>query len=154
MAVLVPGVFFMKYKHILLTTDLTDLSKNAAKKARALADQCKATLDIVHVIEHSPVAYGGEFSIPIDVNLNQAIEVEANKALAKQALKLEIPDKRQHLLNGSVKHCVVELATKLKADLIIVGTHEQHGLDALLGSRANAILHGAKCDILAIRANE
>jgi universal stress protein A len=36
-------------------------------------------------------------------------------------------------------------------DLIIIGSHGRHGIRILLGSTANAILHSAKCDVLAVR---
>ena len=37
------------------------------------------------------------------------------------------------------------------ADLIVVGSHGRHGLALLLGSTANGVLHGATCDVLAVR---
>lgn len=142
----------MDYKHILIATDLSENSSAAAQKARQLATECNATLDIVHVIEHSPAAYGGEFSIPIDLNLEQAIESVAREKLAQEAEALKITPPHQHLQIGSVKHCTLELAAKIGADLIVVGTHGHRGLEVLLGSRANAILHSAQCDVLAVRA--
>ncbi len=39
-------------------------------------------------------------------------------------------------------------------DLIIIGTHGQHGIALLLGSTANAVLHGVSCDVLAVRVKE
>jgi Universal stress protein UspA and related nucleotide-binding proteins len=46
---------------------------------------------------------------------------------------------------------VIERDKKIKADLIIVGTHGHQGLNLLLGSQANAILHAATCDVWVIR---
>src|SRR3990167_3694895 len=143
----------MKYRNILLATDLSGNSKKAAERARIIADNCQAQLHIVHVIEHSPIAFGGEFSIPMDIHLEQTIEQTASQALAKKGYQLNISSDHQHLLNGTVKHQVLELAEKLRIDLIVVGTHGHHGFDILLGSRANAILHGATCDVLAVRAD-
>ena len=37
------------------------------------------------------------------------------------------------------------------ADIIVVGSHGRHGLALLLGSTANGVLHGASCDVLAVR---
>ena len=34
---------------------------------------------------------------------------------------------------------------------IVVGSHGRHGLALLLGSTASGVLHGAKCDVLAVR---
>ena len=40
------------------------------------------------------------------------------------------------------------------ADVIVVGSHGRHGLALLLGSTANGVLHGATCDVLAVRVGE
>ena len=42
-------------------------------------------------------------------------------------------------------------AQKLNADLIVVGSAGRHGMRLLLGSTANAVLHSAECDVLAVR---
>ncbi len=141
----------MSYKHILAAIDLSPNSKPVIKQARRFSAQTQATLDLVHVIEHSPVSYGGEFTIPVDVNLEHTIETQARESLDAFGKEFQISPDRLHTYNGSVKQAVIELAEKLHIDLIIIGTHGHHGLDRLLGSRANAILHGAQCDVLAVR---
>jgi len=42
------------------------------------------------------------------------------------------------------------LAEKINADLIVLGTHGRHGLGLMLGSTANAVLHGAPCNVLTV----
>lgn len=143
----------MSYKHILFATDLSDNSKEAGKRARALADENSATLDIVHVVEHFTSPFGGEMPVPVNVTLEQTLEAEIRKMLLSHADALNISPEHQHLIIGSVKRSVLQLADDLKVDLIVVGTHGHRGLDILLGSSANAILHGAKCDVLAVRAH-
>ncbi|MBT8141621.1 MAG: universal stress protein, partial [Gammaproteobacteria bacterium] len=36
-------------------------------------------------------------------------------------------------------------------DLIIIGSHGEKGVRALLGSTASAVLHDAPCDVMAVR---
>jgi universal stress protein A len=36
-------------------------------------------------------------------------------------------------------------------ELIVLGTHGQKGVQLLLGATANSVLHGADCDVLAVR---
>ncbi len=55
---------------------------------------------------------------------------------------------------GPPKSKILEIAENIAADLIICGSHGRHGLSLLLGSTANAILHGAKCDVLTVRLPE
>ena len=42
-------------------------------------------------------------------------------------------------------------AEEIGADLIVVGSHGRYGLALLMGSTANGVLHGATCDVLAVR---
>jgi universal stress protein A len=141
----------LRYQHILVAVDLSPVTDQVLAQGREIAQESKALLSLVHVMEHSPVAYGGEFSIPVDVNLEQSLEHEVRNELQKLGEKYGIPNERQYLETGSVKLAVTDLAQELRADLIVVGTHGHHGIDLLLGSRANAILHRAQCDVLVVR---
>jgi universal stress protein A len=42
----------------------------------------------------------------------------------------------------------------LNVDLIVVGSHGRHGLQLILGSTANAVLHHASVDVIAVRVKE
>jgi universal stress protein A len=48
----------------------------------------------------------------------------------------------------------VRIADENQADLIVVGSHGRHGIKMLLGSTANAVLHHAHCDVLAVRLKD
>ncbi len=142
------------YQHILLATDLSANAQQIAQQASEIAADANAQLSIIHVVEHSPLAYGGEFSVPIDTNLQRTFEQHAGAGLLKLAKSLKVPEDRLYLSTGAVKFEVVKLVNKINADLIIVGSHGHHGIEVLLGSRANAILHSAPCDVLAIRVKD
>lgn len=139
------------YRHILVAIDLLPNSKKTLAKAMFIAEQNQATVSLAHVLEHSPLAYGGEFSIPIDANLEESLEHEAGMAMTKLAKTFNIPESNVHLESGSVKLAITELAKEIKTDLIIVGSHSHHGINSLLGSRANAILHVAQCDVWVVK---
>ena len=55
---------------------------------------------------------------------------------------------------GSPKSVIMNKAQELGADLIVVGSHGRHGIQLLLGSTANAVIHHANCDVLAVRVSE
>jgi universal stress protein A len=71
--------------------------------------------------------------------------------LADYVKQLGVADAGQHVAQGSTKNEITRLALELQADLIVMGSHGRHGLALLLGSTANAVLHAAPCDVLAIR---
>jgi universal stress protein A len=54
---------------------------------------------------------------------------------------------------GDVKTEIVRVARKREADLIVVGSHERHGLSAVFDFVEDAVLHKAPCDVLAIRVS-
>ena len=44
-------------------------------------------------------------------------------------------------------------ATAVACDLIVVGTHARWGLALLLGSTTDGVMHGAECDVLAVKVD-
>ena len=78
----------------------------------------------------------------------------AKAQIKKVANALAIPEQRQWIEFGNPRYDVVRLAEQHQADLIVVGSHGRHGIQLLLGSTANAVLHHAKCDVLAVRLSE
>ena len=54
--------------------------------------------------------------------------------------------------SGNVKSEIVRVAREHKADLIILGSRERHGLSILVNLTEDTVLHAAPCDVLAMRA--
>ena len=142
-----------EYNTVLLAIDLSDEAQQVAEKALAISRAHKATLDIVHVIEPLSFAYGGD--IPMDFSgIQEEIQKQAESQLAEFSKKLGVPEDRQHIAIGRPESEIHELAKTLGADLVVVGSHGRHGLSLLLGSTANSVLHGAACDVLAVRVGK
>jgi universal stress protein A len=56
------------------------------------------------------------------------------------------------LYEGPAAEGILETATKLPAQLIVVGTHGRTGLSRIaLGSVAESVLRGAPCSVLVVR---
>lgn len=72
-------------------------------------------------------------------------------ALSELANRLGAPEAGLYVETGSTRAEILRLAKEKAVDLIVVGSHGRRGLALLLGSTANAILHGANCDVLAVR---
>jgi len=142
------------YKNILIATNLDKESNTLMTRAKEIAASNKATLNLVHIVEYTPMMYGGgEFAIPLDTGVDDKLKQEAEKKLAAQAKKHSINEDNQFLEMGATKEQIIQLAEEIKADLILVGTHDQHGLALLFGSMAGAILRATPCDVLAVRVD-
>ena len=57
----------------------------------------------------------------------------------------------QHIVLGHPAQEMHNLAKQENIDLIVVGSHGRHGLALIFGSTSNSVLHGASCDVLAVR---
>lgn len=145
------------YQHILVALDLSENTAQVLSKASLLAQQNNARLSVVHVIEPimEPVDY--TFGSPASVTLlsiQEEIQETAETKLSKLMTPIGVLPADQHIVYGRPADQVHQLAKDKSCDLIIIGSHGRHGLALLLGSTANAVLHGAICDVLAVRFKE
>jgi universal stress protein A len=139
------------YKHILFATDLSEDTDYVIKKVKAIRDLTNAKLSVVHVVEPLP-GYSYAYLGIEDIE-GQLID-ESKAGLAKLGEQLNISAQDQWVEVGPTKSKILGVASDVGADLIMCGSHGRHGLSLLLGSTANAILHGAKCDVLTVRLPE
>jgi universal stress protein A len=139
-----------KYSKILMAIDLSEDSMHVAERALAMASNNDAELHVIHVIEPLRFAYGGD--IPMDFSgIQDEIHQQAVAQLATFAEKQGIGEDRRHVVLGQPEVEIHAMAEELDADLIVVGSHGRYGLALLMGSTANGVLHGASCDVLAVR---
>ena len=139
-----------EYKKIMLAVDLTEESLKVAERATQLVNVFDAELHVVHVIEPLSLAYGGD--VPMDLStVQEQIQDQAAAHLREFSATLNVPETRQHLIFGRPESEIQRTAEEAGADIIVVGSHGRHGLALLLGSTANGVLHGASCDVLAVR---
>ncbi|TAK79171.1 MAG: universal stress protein [Gammaproteobacteria bacterium] len=139
------------YKHILFATDLTEDTDYLVVKVRSLRGLTNAKLSLIHVVEPLP-GYSYAYLGIEDIE-GQLIE-EARQSMEKLGEKLGVSKADQHIEVGPTKVKILTVADEVGVDLIMCGSHGRHGLSLLLGSTANAILHGAKCDVLTVRLPE
>lgn len=143
----------MPYKNILLAADLTEENLQVAEKAVRLCKTYNAKLTILHVIESLNYAYGGD--VPIDItDIQQQLQSAAKEKMDALSTQLDCEIKDTILTQGGIESELHRVAKEQDIDLIVVGSHGRHGLALLLGSTANGVLHGAPCDVLAVRVHD
>jgi len=143
------------YHHILIAIDFSDHHLQVCNKALALANHKHTTLSLCHIVENyivSDFAYEAIGSVSID--MQDELLNSAQQRIESLGKDLKIPPQNQWVEFGSSRYDIVRLAEQHNVDLIVVGSHGRHGFKLLLGSTANAILHHAKCDVLAVRLDE
>ena len=139
----------MGYKNTLVAVDFAD--KKMVQKAKKIADSYGAKFSAVYVVENFPAMAYGNVAMP---GFEDQLVEDAKKRLEKLAKELAVDSKQLHLVIGRSATEILNVAKKIKADLIFLGSHGHSGLGSLLGSTANSIVHNAHCDVLVIRAKE
>ena len=142
------------YQHLLLAVDFAPDSEVVIQRARELAALHGARLSLVHVTEYVPVDMANELVLPQEVELDQELNDLAVKRLGEIGERIGIGAADQHVLQGNTRGEIQRLAEETGADLIVLGSHGRQGLQRLLGSTADGVLHGAPCDVLAVRIRE
>jgi len=142
-----------EYRNILVAIDLSEDSTTVVQRARAIADTNRAQLQLIHVIEPLSFAYGGD--IPMDFSgIQEEIHQQATQQMRRFAQSNSIDEQHQRIVLGKPEVEIHAAAKELHADLIVVGSHGRHGLALLMGSTANGVMHGATCDVLAVRVGK
>lgn len=144
----------MSYQHVLFAADFSDEALKVGERAKDIAEKCGARFSIIHVVEDMNISLGGGYELlPVLPELpDETLLRESREALGALAEKLGRTAINLWVVNApSTKEGILGAAKEHGADLIVVGSHGRHGLALLLGSTANAVLHGAPCDVLAVR---
>lgn len=143
------------YQHILLAVDLSPGSQQVALKAQQLAAQNQAKLTIVHVVEIMPMIDVNYDAVsPFNAELAEILQSNAEKNLVAFVTELKLDPHQQLLEQGDARDEIIRIAEENQVDLIVLGSHGRRGLALLLGSTANAVLHHARCDVLAVRLTD
>lgn len=144
----------MSYKQVLIAVDLTDEAEEVMTAARNVTPGGDAKVHLLTVIRPLARIYGGLDMAPMAANA-LTFEEEAIKQAEKQLKALggvfDIAPEHTHVRVGAPASEIKAFAEEHDVDLIVMGTHGRQGLGLLLGSTANAVLHGVPCDVLAVK---
>lgn len=138
------------YNNILAVVDLGPDSLAVARRARELAAGPASRLTLLHVVEFVPAEPLSDALLPT-VQIEAELLERARARLAALSASLEPPAFRTEVTTGNVKSEITRFAREGQHDLIVIGSHERHGLSILVNLTEDTVLHAAPCDVLAVR---
>ncbi|NND45481.1 MAG: universal stress protein [Xanthomonadales bacterium] len=146
-----------EYAKIAVPVDLSGESETIIRQALEVA--CDgAELHLLYVQEPMDTVYLGVVPYgPVFVGMDQVeerLQDELKEKLRGLGKAFDIPQQRQHFLHGTPAKEIHRFVEEHDIDLVVLGTHGQKGVQLLLGSTANSVLHGAPCDVLAVRIRD
>ncbi len=138
-------------KNILWATDFSREAADALAYAELFAKKCRARISAVHVVpEMGPAllearpAYMEEVYQQVEAN-----KAKAGKKLAELASQKGIPFEKVLIESGSPVKKIIEIASREKTDLIVMGKRGMSALEKILvGSVANGVLRHAPAPVL------
>lgn len=149
-----------RYKRILIAVDGSDdadqVLEGATELDRKGADSFHVVTVIPPVLDGISGMGGASFaaSWPLK-DMEATISREISDSVCERVARFGIPPERVTVLYGRPSAEINAHAEKVQADLIVVGSHGRQGISrVMLGSTANGVLHGAKCDVLTIRIRD
>ena len=138
---------------ILVAVDFSENATRALDAAIAHASKFGAPIELVHAFcSQVPMIYFYEVPVP------DALLRDARNA-AKEMLKVDKErvesaniEVKTHLCQAPAQTAITELAEKIAADLIVIGTRGHTGLDhVLMGSVAERTVRHAPCSVLVVK---
>jgi len=102
------------------------------------------------VIEFVPIEPMSDSLVPV-VQIDEQLIARARAQIQTLAHELGLPEDAASIETGSAKLEILRHARAHRSELIVLGCRERHGLSLLLHRTEDSVLHGAPCDVLAVR---
>ena len=142
------------FSRILLPTDFSDCSAEAARTARLLADRFGSRLILLHVLDE-PAALDPMFrgDVPLEMlrsRMEQFAQEGMDAFIAAHFSGFENFDTM--LAAGIPYREIIRTAREVSAGLIVIGTHGRTGVEhVIFGSTAEKVVRMAPCPVLSVR---
>lgn len=150
---------------VLVGIDFSELADHALQEALGLASRREdAEIHVLSVLP-APIV-DPHYAVPSYSALDEGATLDASLQRLQHHVQLQLDGFAAkvagpvlplrvvyHVSIDTASHALVQLATDLHADLIVIGTHNRKGAERLLlGSVAEATVRRARCPVLVIPA--
>jgi len=144
------------FRRILVAVDYSPESDAALDVAIDLTQSLDADLHLVHAYETGlPVVMAYDLAIPESYIAKNRAEADKRLEEEKDAVSQLGLRVHTHLVNTPAAAAIVETATQIGADLIVMGTRGLTGLKhVVLGSVAEHTLRLAHCSVMTVKVDK
>jgi universal stress protein A len=138
------------YQKVLVLLDLSEGSEKVFRAGLDIASHSGASIVALHTVEYIPVEPMGESLMP-SLQVESSLADRSRSQLEALIERLGTPKVRARVEIGNTKAEILRVAEEEKADLIVLGSRERHGLAIMVNFTEDTVLHAAHCDVLAVR---
>ena len=144
------------FKCVVVGTDGSATADKAVETAASLARNWNAALHIVTAYASVASGMGAASGAPMaDSGTHGSFRRESAEQVANKAVETwaEGVDATPHAAAGHVPDAILDTASSVGADLIVVGSKGMRGARRVLGSVPNSVAHGADCAVLIVKTD-
>jgi nucleotide-binding universal stress UspA family protein len=145
------------YKHILISTDGSELAQKGVDNGLSLAKNLNAQVMVVTVTEPFPVYAGEGWALgPGDFERYDADQIRFTQELLApikaSADKLGVTCETRHVPNRRPAEAILDTAAEEGCSLIVMASHGRRGLERLfLGSQTHEVVSRSSLPVLVVR---
>ncbi|RWO02339.1 universal stress protein [Mesorhizobium sp.] len=148
------------YKHILISTDGSDVAQRGVDHGLSLAKSLDAKVTVITVTEpfpfHASAAGGGWVPLPGDISgYEEGQKKAAEKLLVmvrESAARIGVSADVLHVPDARPAEAIVDAAKAQECSLIVMASHGRRGLGRLLlGSQTSEVLAHSPVPVLVVR---
>lgn len=146
------------FKHILVPTDGSELSKETARRVVSFAKDAGARITAFFAKPEYPVSYYGEGALIDPTTPEKFAELAEQQAQQTLAFVADLGAEEGvavstlSLTSDIPYQAIIDAATRAGCDLIFMASHGRRGFSALLlGSETNKVLTHSKIPVLVYR---
>ncbi len=139
--------------NILAAIDFSEISSTVIDQAAAIAKSFSSKLWLIHVAAPEPDFVGYGTGPQTERDWRAQTLREEHRYLQDKALELEQNgiNVTPLLIKGATVETILKEATKLKAEMIVIGSHSRSALyKTLVGSVSEGIVRQASCPVLIV----
>jgi len=128
------------------------LNAKITKEAKQLAQLIQANVHLVNSFPGTPVNIAIEIPEFNSTEYNETMLKHHQQAMIAHANKFDISVVNTHVKEGLPETVIEQVAAKLDAELVILGTIGRTGISAaLIGNTAEHVIDQLNCDVLALK---
>jgi nucleotide-binding universal stress UspA family protein len=140
---------------IVVGIDFSEASDVALDEALALSTARNAELHVLYVDDHFRAPEGGREAAEAALSRIEHHSTSRMEELRRGGKGISFQRMYSHFRLGAPAEQLVQLASDLDADLVVVGTHGRSGLQRLvLGSVAERVVRLARCPVWIVRPKD
>lgn len=148
-----------RHSRILASIDATSadrghqlINDNILSFAEHLADHFSTDLHIANAYPLVALAFSMVPEVTAPDNIQEFVTEQHQEATQQWADKFNVHKDHIHIAEGDTDEVISDIAHRIEADLVVVGTVGREGLSGvLIGNTAEALVDKVHCDVLVIK---